>query len=79
MPPGTDVDSLPRPIQFPAIWFKTADSRAVHGALVEAGVTVLRPPSNGRFGWQFTFADPDGYAITVYDRDSPPAGWGQTG
>ena len=79
MPPGTDVDSMPRPIQYPGIWFKTADSQAVHRALVAAGVTILRPPSNGRFGWQFTFVDPDGYAITIYDRDSPPGGWNQAG
>jgi len=42
-------------------------------------VTILRPPSEGRFGTQFTFLDPDGYAITIYDRDSPPGGWNQAG
>jgi hypothetical protein len=47
--------------------------------LVEAGVTILRPPSEGRFGTQFTFLDPDGYAITIYGRDSPPGGWDQAG
>lgn len=44
-------------------------------ALVGAGVTILRPPSDGRFGRQFTFVDPDGYAIIIYDRDAPPDGW----
>jgi predicted enzyme related to lactoylglutathione lyase len=76
-PPGVDLDSLPRPHLALAIWFKTADSRVVHDALVEDGVTILRPPTDGRFGWQFTFVDPDGYAITIYDRDTPPNGWGQ--
>jgi len=78
-PPGVDLDSIPRPVLAPAIWFKTADSQAVHDALVEAGVTILRAPSDGRFGRQFTFVDLDGYAITIYDRDAPADGWGQPG
>jgi catechol 2,3-dioxygenase-like lactoylglutathione lyase family enzyme len=78
-PPGVDLDSLPRPIRVPAIWFKTANSQVVHDALVEAGVTILRPPADGRFGRTFTFVDPDGYAITIYDRDAPPEGWDQSG
>lgn len=76
-PPGVDLDSIPRPIRYPAIWFKASNSQAVHDALVEAGVTILRPPSDGRFGRQFTFVDLDGYAITIYDRDAPPNGWEQ--
>jgi catechol 2,3-dioxygenase-like lactoylglutathione lyase family enzyme len=78
-PPVVDADSLPRPIRVPAIWFKTANSQVAHDALVAAGVTILRPPSDGRFGRQFTFVDPDGYAITVYDRDAPPGGWDRSG
>jgi hypothetical protein len=34
-PPGMNVDSLPRPIAVPSIWFKTANSQVVHDALVE--------------------------------------------
>ena len=74
-PPGINLDSLTHPHLAPAVWFKTADSQVVHDALVEDGVTILRPPSDGRFGRQFTFVDPDGYAITVYDRDASPNGW----
>lgn len=73
-PPDVDWESIPRPIEAPSIWFKAADSRVVHDALVEASVTILRPPSNGRFGWQFTLVDLDGYAITIYDRDVPADG-----
>lgn len=76
--PGAELDSVPRPVRAPAVWFKTANSQTVHDALVEAGITILRPPSDGRFGRQFTFADPDGYAITIYDRDSPADGWRQS-
>ena len=75
LPPGIDRDSISRPVQTPGIWFKAADSQAVHDALVEAGVTIIRAPTDGRFGRQFTFVDPEGYAITIYDRDAPAEGW----
>ncbi len=74
-PPGMDLDSLPRPRLVPAIWLKTADSQVVHDALVAAGVIILKPVTYGRFGRQFTFVDPEGYAINIYDRDTPPADW----
>ena len=77
-PPGVDLDSIPRPITTPTVWFKTADSQVVYDALVEAGATILKAPLDGRFGRQFTFVDLDGYAITIYDRDTPPGGWDQT-
>jgi len=76
-PPAADLDALPRPLPGPAIWFKTGDSQQTHDALVAAGVPILRPPTDGRFGRQFTLLDPDGYAITIYDRDAPPNGWEQ--
>ncbi len=71
-PPGVDLDSLPRPRTVPAIWFKTADSKVVHDALVAEGVPILRPLAAGPFGQTFTFVDPEGYAISVYDRDAAP-------
>ena len=77
-PAGLDLDKIPRPVLTPAIWFKTANSQIVHDALAKDGVTILRPISEGRFGRQFTFLDPDGYAITIYDRDAPPEGWEHT-
>jgi predicted enzyme related to lactoylglutathione lyase len=67
-----DLDSLPRTRTVPAIWFKTADSQVVHDALVADGVPILRPISTGHFGRTFTFVDPEGYAISVYDRDAAP-------
>ena len=36
-------------------------------ALAEAGVEILRPPSQSPFGLTFTFSDPDGYAVTVHE------------
>jgi catechol 2,3-dioxygenase-like lactoylglutathione lyase family enzyme len=75
LPQGVNWESIPRPIETPGIWFKAAESQAVHDALIKAGVTILREPFDGRFGRQFTFVDPDGYAITIYDRDEPAGGW----
>ena len=37
-------------------------------------MTILRPLAIRGVGNQFTFIDPDGYAITIYDRDAPPEG-----
>jgi len=33
-PPGVDLDSIPRPITTPTVWFKTADSQVVHDAIL---------------------------------------------
>jgi predicted enzyme related to lactoylglutathione lyase len=74
-PPGVNLDAMPRPITAPSVWFKASNIQVVHDSLVASGVTILRSPTDGRFGRQFTFVDPDGYAITMYDRDAPPEGW----
>jgi len=36
--------------------------------LADQGVTVLAEPTDGPFGRQFTFAGPDGYAVTIHDQ-----------
>jgi catechol 2,3-dioxygenase-like lactoylglutathione lyase family enzyme len=79
LPPGVGWDSILRPVETPSIWFKAADSQAIYDSLVEEGVTILRAPSDGRFGRQFTFVDLDNYAITIYDRDAPAEGWNHAG
>ncbi|QIM17591.1 hypothetical protein G7066_00665 [Leucobacter coleopterorum] len=42
--------------------------RDLHDALAAAGTEILRAPEQGPFGLMFTFADPDGYAVTVHDE-----------
>jgi catechol 2,3-dioxygenase-like lactoylglutathione lyase family enzyme len=74
-----ELEGVAHLMRIPAVWFKTANSQIVHDVLVAAGVTILRPVAEGRFGRTFTFADPDGYAITIYDRDAPPDGWNHAG
>jgi predicted enzyme related to lactoylglutathione lyase len=32
------------------------------------GATIISAPVDGPFGRTFTFADPDGYQVTLHDR-----------
>jgi len=34
-------------------------------------VPILTEPFDGPFGRTFTMADPDGYRVTVYEKDQP--------
>lgn len=51
-----------------ALWFHAEDVDAVLDRVTAAGAPVLVEPFDGPFGRTFTFADPDGYAITVHDK-----------
>jgi predicted enzyme related to lactoylglutathione lyase len=39
--------------------------------VVAAGVKIIAEPFDGPFGRTFAMADPDGYRVTVYERDQP--------
>ena len=54
-----------------ALWFHDPEGRALHAVLADAGVEIAGEPIEGPFGFTFTFIDPDGYRITVHDRQSP--------
>ncbi len=49
-----------------AIWLKADNPQDLHDAMVLAGVPILVAPFDGPFGLTFTFADPDGYAVTIH-------------
>lgn len=66
--PGTDLDAVAQPGVGVALWLHATDVQAIHDDLVEAGVTVVAEPIDGPFGRTFTFADPDGYHVTLHDR-----------
>jgi predicted enzyme related to lactoylglutathione lyase len=66
--PGTDLASVPEPGIGVAIWLHATDVQAIHDALVADGRTIVSAPIDGPFGRTFTFADPDGYRITLHDR-----------
>lgn len=67
--PGVDLDSAaPRPGYGVALWLHADDAQALHDRLASHGVPIVADPTDGPFGRQFTFADPDGYAVTVHDK-----------
>ncbi len=51
-----------------ALWLHATDVQDIHDALVSAGHEITSAPIDGPFGRTFTFADPDGYRITLHDR-----------
>ena len=66
--PGTDLGSVVQPGIGAAIWLHATDVQAIHDALVADGHTIVSAPIDGPFGRTFTFADPDGYQVTLHDR-----------
>lgn len=66
--PGTDLASVPQPGVGVAIWLHATQTQAIHDALVADGHTIVSAPVDGPFGRTFTFADPDGYHVTLHDR-----------
>lgn len=65
---GTDLAAVAQPGIGAAIWLHATDVQAIHDALVADGHTIVSAPIDGPFGRTFTFADPDGYQITLHDR-----------
>ena len=65
---GTDLDAAPQPGIGAAIWMHATDVQQIHDALAAGGRTVVTAPFDGPFGRTFTFADPDGYHVTLHDR-----------
>lgn len=65
---GTDLDTVAQPGIGAAIWLHATDVQAIHDALAADGHTIVAAPIDGPFGRTFTFADPDGYRITLHDK-----------
>lgn len=67
--PRVDLDTAsPRPGVGVALWLAAEDPDTLHEQLVDAGMTIPQPPSDGPFGRMFSFIDPDGYLLTVHGR-----------
>ncbi|MEN2739900.1 VOC family protein [Microbacterium sp. X-17] len=66
--PGTDLGSVAQPGLGVALWLRATDVQAIHDALAADGRTIVAAPIDGPFGRTFTFADPDGYHVTLHDR-----------
>ena len=66
--PGTDLDAVAQPGVVVALWLHAIDVQDIHDALLADGQVIVSAPIDGPFGRTFTFADPDGYQITLHDR-----------
>jgi predicted enzyme related to lactoylglutathione lyase len=64
--PLVDLDAVGHLGWGVAIWLKADDPQQLHDDMVRAGVPILVQPFEGPFGRTFTFADPDGYAVTIH-------------
>jgi predicted enzyme related to lactoylglutathione lyase len=50
------------------VWLHAPDAQQIHDALAGDEVTIVTEPFDGPFGRTFTFADPDGYQITLHTK-----------
>ncbi|AOX45339.1 VOC family protein [Microbacterium sp. BH-3-3-3] len=66
--PGTDLSGVAQPGIGAAVWLHATDVQQIHDALVADGHRIVTDPIDGPFGRTFTFADPDGYHVTLHDR-----------
>ena len=66
--PGTDLASVVQPGIGASIWLHATDVQEIHDALAADGHAIVSGPIDGPFGRTFTFADPDGYHVTLHDR-----------
>lgn len=66
--PGVDLDSVSQLGLGVGIWMHAADTQGIHDTLAADGITITSAPVDGPFGRTFTFADLDGYQITLHDR-----------
>jgi predicted enzyme related to lactoylglutathione lyase len=65
---GVDLDSgAPLGLGI-AVWMHAANAQQIHDSMVADGITITSAPIDGPFGRTFSFADPDGYSITLHDR-----------
>jgi glyoxalase/bleomycin resistance protein/dioxygenase superfamily protein len=53
------------------VWWRASDAQALYERAVTDGVPILVEPFDGPFGRTFALAVPDGYRITIYERDQP--------
>ncbi len=63
--PRVNLDEAPHPGWGVALWIDCDDVDGLYAKLEAAGATIITRPSDGPFGRNFVFADPDGYKITA--------------
>ncbi|HKB28053.1 MAG TPA: VOC family protein [Candidatus Limnocylindrales bacterium] len=53
------------------LWWRASSAQVLHDRAAADGVPILLEPFDGPFGRTFAMADPDGYRITIYEKDQP--------
>jgi predicted enzyme related to lactoylglutathione lyase len=53
------------------LWWRASDAQALYETVVADGIPILAEPFDGPFGRTFAMADPDGYRVTIYEKDQP--------
>ncbi|WP_341348546.1 VOC family protein [Paenibacillus sp. FSL H3-0469] len=66
--PGVELSKGTQPGLGVALWLYAPDAQDIHDKLAAAGVKITSEPIDGPFGRTFTFADPDGYLITLHSK-----------
>jgi len=66
--PGTDLAAAAQPGIGVALWLHGTEVQEMHDTLAADGHTIVQAPIDGPFGRTFSFADPDGYHVTLHDR-----------
>lgn len=66
--PGVELSAGTQPGLGVALWLNAPDTQDIHDKLAAAGVKITSAPIDGPFGRTFTFADPDGYLITLHSK-----------
>lgn len=66
--PGVELGPATQPGLGVALWLYAPDAQDIHDKLLAAGVPIVSAPIDGPFGRTFTFADPDGYRITLHSK-----------
>ena len=59
------LDQAPQAGWGMTLWIDCEQVDALHARLEAVGTTIITPPSDGPFGRNFVFLDPDGYRITA--------------
>ncbi|MDO3409969.1 VOC family protein [Saccharibacillus sp. CPCC 101409] len=66
--PGVELGPGARPGLGVALWLHAPDAQEIHDKLAAVGVEIASAPIDGPFGRTFTFADPDGYLVTLHSK-----------
>jgi predicted enzyme related to lactoylglutathione lyase len=66
--PGVDLDAIGQLGAGIGVWFHNEDATELHARLVAQEVPIVQEPSEGPFGVQFSFRDPDGYIVTIHSK-----------